>query len=164
MKKKPYRWLLELLFVLLIFFAVRAYQTRDLPSGIAPPLVAQSIQGARLDLAQFRGQPVLLYFWASWCPVCEFSQSAVSNIAAEYPVLSVAYRSGSDKQVQQYMHKHQLDWPVLNDPEGYLAQPYQIGAVPATFILNSQGEIVFSELGFVTTWGLRVRLWLADWL
>ena len=53
---------------------------------------------------------------------------------------------------------------MVNDPDGRLAGAWGVHAVPATFIVDTNGEIRFVEVGYTTGLGLRLRLWLAEHL
>lgn len=160
---KKYRWILELLLIIVLFFGIRACQLRDTASGPAPAINAQLLSGETVELSALRGKPALVFFWASWCPVCEFTTPTVNELAASHQVVSVAFRSGNSEQVQDYLQKQGLSLPVLIDEHGELGQRYGVQAVPISFVLDKQGEIRFVEPGVITSWGLRFRLWLADW-
>lgn len=59
------------------------------------------------------------------------------------------------------MREHELDFPVVNDPDGSIARAWGVHAVPASFILSPDGQIRFVEVGYTTGIGIRLRLWLA---
>jgi len=59
------------------------------------------------------------------------------------------------------MQKKQLAWSVINDTHGHIAESYGVKAVPALFFINTDGDIVFTSVGYTSEWGLRLRLWLA---
>lgn len=160
--KRPLRrWLGDVLLILVVFIAIHWWQTRPLASGPAPPLSGWSAQGARLDIEQFRGQPVLVYFWATWCPICRAEQGGMRSIAEDYPVISVAMQSGDAAEVREYLREHRLDYPAIPDPRGETASLWGVDSVPTSFIVGPDGEIRHSTVGFTTESGLRARLWAA---
>ncbi len=107
-------------------------------------------------------QPVLVYFWATWCAVCRAEQSAIESIAHGNPnVITVVMQSGNRDEVAKYLGEQGLNFPVLNDPDGRISAAWGVHAVPANFIIDSQGQIRFVEIGYTTGAGLRLRLWLA---
>lgn len=108
--------------------------------------------------------PTILYFWAEWCGVCRGMQSNVAAVSKDMPIVTVAERSGGVQQVSEYLAKNQLNWPVVNDPDGSIGRLYGVQAVPAMFFINSKGQIVFTSVGYTSEWGLRCRLWLASLL
>ncbi|MEZ5479683.1 MAG: redoxin domain-containing protein [Thiolinea sp.] len=93
-------WLFEFLIILAIIFTVRGWQQRSLISGAAPEFDEITLQGEPVALADYRGQPVMLHFWASWCGTCEFEQSSISKIAKDWPLVTVAYNSGEAESVK----------------------------------------------------------------
>ena len=153
--------LAELLVFLVLYLGLRAYMQRDMADGPAPPLAGTSLTGEPLSLEDYRGRPVLVHFWASWCSVCRLEQDGVQAVAADWPVLSVALQSGSAAEVRAYLQEHGLTWDTLNDPDGSLARRFGVYGVPASFIVDADGRIRFHERGYTSSWGLRARLWLA---
>jgi thiol-disulfide isomerase/thioredoxin len=133
---------------------------RDAEIGKAPPLAAVDLNGSSVSLADYRGQPLLLYFWASWCPVCRFEHGAITSLAEDYNVLTVALQSGSPSEVITHMNEHDADYRVINDPEGWIGSEYGIRGVPTMFLLDADGNIHSSLSGYTSGLSLRLRLWL----
>ncbi len=166
-KKPPRykRWLIEIAILGLVIFAVHTYQVRATPVGLAPPLAGFDLQGEPVDLAQFRGRPVLVYVWASWCPVCRVQQPVIKAVAEDWAVLSVAWHENiSTDALRDYVQKAGYAFPVLLDADGSLGKRYGIQGVQTAFVVDQNGQIRFAEVGYTTTLGLRARLWLADTL
>lgn len=162
LKHRPWlRRSLELAVIVIIFLAVHAWQTRHAPQGRAPDISGTLLDGTRTSLQQLRGQPVLVHFWATWCPVCDLEQTSIDAIADDYPVLSIAMDETGKADILAYMDKKQVDYPVIHDPSGALARRYGVRGVPSSFILDANGDIRFVEVGYTTGAGLRLRLWWA---
>lgn len=158
------RWLLlaaEILVLLVILFGIRAWTQRDLVGGAAPGFQSQLLGGEQVSLTDYRGRPLLLHFWASWCRVCRLEQGAIRAVAQDWPVLTVAMHSGDAGSVRRYLTEQGLSWATIVDEEGVLARRYGVRGVPTSFVLDPNGEIRFREVGYTTAWGLRARLWLA---
>ena len=151
----------ELLLFLAVYLAVRSWMQRDMADGLAPPFEAAEVDGNPISLEQFQGRPVLVYFWASWCTICKLEQGAINAIKKDWPVITIAMQSGNAKDIDQYLKENDLDWPVIADPDGSLAQRYGVRGVPSSFILDKDGVIHFRESGYTTSYGLRLRLWAA---
>jgi thiol-disulfide isomerase/thioredoxin len=160
------RWrkrVLEALAIIAVVVAVQLWQVRGLPEGPAPTLAGVGIDGRPLDLAELvrsaNGKPVLVAFWATWCPVCEAEDGNIQSIAADHPVLSVAMQS---ENVAQHMQERGLSFATVNDPDAALAKRWNVRGVPSHFIVDGAGNVRFRVVGYATTWGLRARLWWAE--
>lgn len=150
-----------LLFALMVA-GIRLWQQRDMVSGAAPELSGTTLAGEAYTLAAHRGRPVLVQFWASWCPVCRAEQSSIAAIAENDPdVITVAMQSGNAAQVAGYMREQGVSYPVLNDPDAVIASRWGVHAVPVSFIVAPDGSIRFVEVGYTTGVGIRIRRWLA---
>jgi len=134
------------------------FMQRDMRSGAVADLAFKTISGE--DSAKLlANKPAIIYFWGSWCAICAAIQGTISEVLHDYSGVTVALRSGSNANVLSYMQKNNLNWQVINDNDGALAESFGVSAVPAVFILGSDGKISFVTLGYVTEIGLRVRLW-----
>lgn len=156
------RWAGHLAWVLLfavVYFGARFYQQRTLIEGTAPALQAMLVNGSEFSLASLHGQPVLVYFWATWCPVCRLKQGSIESLATTYRVVSVALQSGGSTDVLKYINEHGLRVPVINDPDGAIARAWGVRATPTSFIVDGNGLIRFRETGYTTASGLRLRMW-----
>ena len=161
LKKRWVKYTLEILFFILLYLGLRAYMQRDMVQGAAPEIEAATLTQQVFRLSEVR-KPVLVHFWATWCGICKLEQDSIQALSRDYPVITIAMQSGSDQEVQAYLAEHQLDFSVINDESGELSTRYGIQGVPASFIVNSAGEIVAAERGYTTGWGLRLRLWWAN--
>ncbi len=151
----------EIALVVALLLGLRAWQQSGLASGPAPPLAGVLLDGSRISLEELRGAPVLVHFWASWCRICALEEESIAAIARDHRIITVAMRSGSAAEVASYMQERGLSFPVLNDPDGHHASRWGVSAVPASFIIDPAGRIRYTEVGFTTEVGLRVRLWAA---
>ncbi|HHJ18655.1 MAG TPA: protein disulfide oxidoreductase [Gammaproteobacteria bacterium] len=167
-KRSSRHRILALLLQAIIFFGLylgaKAWMQRDMVHGMAPQVTARNLQNQVVSLKDYRGQPLLLHFWASWCKICKFEQGAITSVAKKWPVLTVAMQSGNRQDIKGFMHRNNLAWPTILDETGSLAQRYGVVGVPAHFIIDSHGEIRFRETGYTTSWGLKIRLWLTKLL
>ncbi len=156
------RFGINLLWLVALVVGVRTWQHRDMPSGPAPALAGQTLAGTFYTLPAHPGKPVLVHFWATWCPVCRAEQGSIASLVHNDPnVITVAMQSGPPDAVARYLREQGIDFPVLNDPDGALSAAWGVHAVPASFIISPDGTIRFIEVGYTTGIGLRLRLWLA---
>jgi len=156
-----WRGFVELLLIVGVFLALRAWLQQDMASGPVPPLAGTTLDGQSFDLRRYPERPVLVHFWATWCRICALEQDSIDAIARDWlardwPVITVAMQSGSAAEVQRHLQREGLDFPVINDPGGRLARRFGVQAVPASFVVDARDRIVFRSEA-----GLRFRLWLA---
>lgn len=153
----------ELVLFMIILLAMEWFLTRDAARGQAPPLQGMRVDGRPFDLRELQGRPALVYFWATWCPVCGAVKGAMDGLLASGPGVTVAMRSGEIPAMKAYLARERIAWPVINDPEGAIARQWGVTGVPAVFVLDAQGRVAFVTRGYTTQAGLRARLWLAGW-
>ncbi len=156
------RWGLQGMVILSLIVALQHYRTRSTVSGQAPELHGWLLDGTPTSLTEFRGQPLLLHFWSSWCPVCSMEQDSIDSISRDYAVLSVAMDDGSVDEIRQWVSNQGVSYRVMHDPSGRIARRFGVRAVPTSMILDAEGQIRFVEVGFTTQVGLRLRLWWVD--
>jgi len=162
--ERPRRWARLLRDVVLfgaLFFGIRAYQSRDAVKGMAPAVVLTAIDGRSFELGVPRAEPLLVYFWATWCGVCTAAEPNLSAVGAELPVVTVASQSGEPAALAAEVKRRGLGVPVVADPQGALARRFGVRAFPTAFVLDRAGSIRNVEIGYVTEIGLRLRIWLA---
>ena len=164
-KRRWWAWIIELLVVVGIIWGIRAWQQQSLIEGVAPEFQQKTLDGEIISLSNYRGKPVMVHFWATWCSICAMEQGGISSVVQHWPVVTIVYDAASETDVRQYMEKQSIKhWKAIHDPQGELAKLYGVSALPTTFVLDSKGQIRFHEVGFSSSWGLRARLWLADTL
>ncbi len=107
-------------------------------------------------------KPLLLHVWATWCPTCKLEASNINTISQNYQVLTIAVKSGSPREIEKFLSDNDLDFLVSTDTNGLIAQKLNVAVYPTTFIYNKNSELVFSEVGYTSTWGLWIRMWWAS--
>ena len=109
-----------------------------------------------------KDKPILIHFWATWCPTCKLEASNIQKISQDYEVLTIAVNSGSNKDIKKYMKERGLSFRFINDADGYFATKFNISAYPTTFIYDKDKNLVFSDVGYTSTLGLYARMLLAE--
>ena len=116
------RIVFQALIVLLVFFSVRYWKSLDNIEGQAPVIRATTLSGDAFDLRNHKNMPLLVHFWATWCPVCELENSNIASVSEDYRVITIASWSEGVKEVSGYLKKQALDMPVIIDEDGEWAK------------------------------------------
>ncbi|RLA59659.1 MAG: protein disulfide oxidoreductase [Epsilonproteobacteria bacterium] len=150
----------EIFIALLLLFVlsnVISYLRKPtLPSSALPNIEAKLIDGSLFHIE--RGKPLLIHFWATWCPSCKLEASNIETVSQHYNVLTIAVNSGSTSELRQYMQDHDLHFKVINDTHGIWAKQFKVQAFPTSFIYDAKGKLGFTEVGYTSTLGLIARL------
>lgn len=109
-----------------------------------------------------KGKPLLVHFWATWCPTCKLEASNIQRVSEQYEVVTFAVNSGTDEKLQRYMQEQEFTFRVVNDREGTWAAKFNVEAYPTTFIFDIQSELQFTEVGYTSTVGLLGRMKLSE--
>lgn len=164
--QKPwFKNLATALIILAVFLLLRPFFQGEVIEGKAPTMNVQSLTGKTLNLQQLnqQGKPVLIHFWATWCPICSMSRGGIESLAEDFAVINIATQSADDEQLLAYAKEHDMNPAyIVNDQDGRWMQQFGAKAVPADFIVAPNGDIAFIEVGFTTSFGLRLRLWWAE--
>lgn len=110
----------------------------------APDFALQAPGGGEVRLSDFRGQPVVVNFWATWCPPCRAEIPALEQAHREFGgdvvILGVDVQE-SEATVEVFMQELDMTYPVALDPDAAVARGYQVRAYPTTVFVDSQGVI-----------------------
>jgi len=128
----------------------------------APSFTLQNLDGESVSLEDYRGQVVLLNFWATWCTTCntEFPviQAEYSRLEDQgFVVLAVNYDE-PQSLVQAYVEEMSLTMPVLLDPGARTVSQYRVRGFPTSFIIDADGVIRAIHIGLLTEDNLKQYL------
>ncbi len=131
------------------------------PGSLAPDFVVQTIGGKVTKLSNYRGRPVVVNLWATWCPPCLEEMPALSELQDRFRerglvVLGVA---GDDKtsSVMKFLEKNPVSFEVLLDPKGAVGTLYGITGYPETFLIDREGRMVGKIVGPLPVDGGKAR-------
>lgn len=123
----------------------------------APLFVATDLQGRKVALADYRGQPVMLNFWASWCIPCREEFPLLKRYQGAQ-VLGVIF-DDSEENAREFMAEQRATWPGLLDPHGRIAAAYGVAkkpGIPVTVFIDANGKVTGIHLGPLTAADLRL--------
>lgn len=118
-----------------------------------PDLQVTRLDGTTIYLRDFQGKPLIVNFWATWCPPCIEEMPALEDLhrSMSGEISVVAVNLGEDPEVvQAYLDQHSLTLPVLLDQSGQVAHALDIGYLPATLFVDAQGVVRSSYKGALT--------------
>ena len=130
--------------------------------NVAPDFALKGLDGNVVRLSDLRGKPVLINFWATWCPPCK----------EEMPTLQAAYQKYRDQgtvflgvdlkedagTIQDFVQKNGYRWTFLLDPEARVSTAYQVSAIPTTYFIDGEGIVRDSHLGAISPATLETKL------
>ncbi|PCI44628.1 MAG: redoxin [Moraxellaceae bacterium] len=118
----------------------------------APNFTLKSLSGKNLKLSEFRGQVILLNFWASWCGPCRQEMPVLEEIHNRYKdlgftVLGVNVDEDSEK-AKQLLKDIPVSFPVLLDIQNHTSELYHLEAMPTTILIDRDGTMRYLHKGY----------------
>ena len=133
---------------------LRAQDVIGIPVGQTPPAVTlESLNGDTVSLARWVGKkPVIVEFWATWCPICEEllprMEAAQRKYGdrAEFVVVAVAVNQ-SKNSVRRHIEKHPMPFTFLWDANGAAVRAFQAPSTSYIAVLDAAGKVVYTGVG-----------------
>ena len=147
MKEKMKKYFKEMILFLVMLFIVSTIVS----------LYRTSTMNIKVDICQNGGD--IVYFWASWCPVCKMTSPNIDHISSQYDVVTVAVKSGDENELRNYMQEANLHFDTINDNRGFIAEQNSISVFP-TIVFCKDRKVKLVEAGYISTFGLWLRAWL----
>jgi peroxiredoxin len=117
----------------------------------APDFQLQDMSGKSVKLSDYRGQPVLLNFWATWCGPCKYEAPFLSQINTDYAprgLVMLAVDIGENATtIQNFETSLNISLPVLMDANVTISKVYGLTGIPTTFMVDKDGVIRFKLIG-----------------
>lgn len=135
------------------------YGVRQLPQGLAPPgarvaaeegslapdFLLEVVGGGEARLSDYRGRPVVLNFWATWCRPCRKEMPQFVEAYDRYRgeglvIIGVNLQQGAGV-IQPFADEYGIEFPLLIDRDGEVGDRYRLLGLPSTFFIDRQGVI-----------------------
>lgn len=129
----------------------------------APDFTLDQAYGGRVDLASYRGRPVLLVFWATSCGICRHELPLLDRLRTEFRASGVEILAVNIRDLdgaREFMATEHLGITNLVDADGQTAQRYRVNGVPKLVLIGADGKIRRSAAGWQDE--RTLRNWLAD--
>ncbi|MBD1371294.1 thiol-disulfide oxidoreductase ResA [Hazenella sp. IB182357] len=153
MNKQTRYWVRRILFGIMIgmiAFTLYRILTEDQAKvdvgDQAPDFTLQTLDGNQVKLSELKGKAVMLNFWGTWCKPCREEMPAMQDAYNKYHKLGfeiVAINVGeTEVAVQQFVDQYKLSFPTVLDEEKEVQRQYDVGPLPSSFFISSEGVIV----------------------
>lgn len=128
-----------------------ALQAKEL-SGPAPDFALTTLDGEKVKLSDLKGHVVMINFWASWCGPCRQEMPLLNDIYASYKkagfVLLGVNLDESAEDAKAFLKKTPVNFPVLIDSKGQVADLYKNQAMPSSYFVDRKGDLVYLHQGY----------------
>lgn len=142
-------------FFIFLFLAIPLLIFSQTVGKEAPGFSGKTLEGDSIKLSDYRGKITLVDVWASWCKPCKAEFPFLLELYDTYSVkgftilaISIDEESENAKIFLKGLNK-EIPFKVMHDPKGKVANQYKIEAIPTTYILDKNGVIRYSHLGFM---------------
>ncbi len=153
-------WGISIAIAVLVYLAIGWFRPKpDLPDE-APDFTLQDLDGSSVTLSDYRGQTVVLNFWATWCGPCRTEIPAFSEFADENPdvvVLGVA-TDGDAKSLRRAAEELKISYPVLIDSQGVSSRLYKVNTIPTTVVIDPEGRFGTIHVGIMMVWQIAMAV------
>ncbi len=138
--------------LLVTVFAATALASSDLEGRAAPDFALKSSTGENLRLSEYRGDVVMINFWATWCGPCRQEMPLLDELYARYErvgfnLLGVNIDDDS-RRAMQMIEELGVDFPVLFDARKEVSKLYEVDAMPVTVLVDREGNVRHVHHGY----------------
>ncbi|HHJ18585.1 MAG TPA: TlpA family protein disulfide reductase [Gammaproteobacteria bacterium] len=143
------------LFTLIVWLASPAIAEQSLtkltPAVTAPGFTLADMDGKKHKLSDYRGRPVIINFWATWCPPCRAELPSMNKAwtkIKDQGIDMLAVNVGEDEDtIFAFMSDYPIDFTILLDESGDMITHWPVKGLPTTFVINPEGKLVYRAIG-----------------
>lgn len=139
----------------------------------APNFTLEDLNGKKVSLSSYKGKPLLVNFWATWCGPCKLETPWLVELRDEYApkgfeILGIstddidrndaARFSEEKKEIAHFVQQMHMDYPVLIDGDA-LSHPYGgLDAMPTSFFVDRKGTVVAVQMGITSKEDMEAKI------
>lgn len=126
--------------------------TAGVMSGEAPDFTLKSHSGQNIRLSEYRGEVVLINFWASWCGPCRQEMPLLDELHNQYNALGFTVLGVNVEQdpyqARKLLKDMPVSFPVLFDDRSVVSKQYDVIAMPSTVLVDRNGNMRYLHKGY----------------
>ena len=119
----------------------------------APGFILTTFKGTRISMEDLRGKPVVINFWASWCPPCRIEAPLIEKTWRAYKNRGLIFLGVNIQDRKEdalnYIREFHITYPNGPDPTGEISIDYGVSGLPVTFFVSRKGEVVRRWVGAI---------------
>lgn len=129
----------------------KAQEEQAVLGEAAPSFRISTMQGKTLELQDYKGQAVMINFWASWCTACVNELPLLNEAYKLTGVSMLAVNVGEEAdKVQTFVDRYELSFPIGLDTDMRIKQKYNVVGLPLTIIIDKEGKLIERHEGELT--------------
>lgn len=127
--------------------------------------ILNGVNTENINFSELKGEVIFINFWATWCPPCRAEMPSIQELYDEYSdtVSFVMISDETPDAIQQFLDKKNYTFPVYNSTSNF-PKEFKVSSIPATYIINQEGEVIVHEVGAVDWFGKDVKVILNNLL
>ncbi|MCH8299811.1 MAG: TlpA family protein disulfide reductase [Candidatus Marinimicrobia bacterium] len=136
--------------------------------GNVPGYKLKTLEGKRISLRDYRGSPLLINFWATWCAPCRKEFPIIKEIEKKFGkdgLIILAVNIDDTRTisgVKSFVSAHSLDFIIPLDPNRKLFNNFRGSSLPLTLLIDASGNVVRTYSGFLGVWEEDIYLELSQ--